>query len=459
MHAPRSARPSLGVVAAVVIAVVVLAVLGAMGLTDKSLSLDEIATLRYASLPGRRLVDLVIREQANMSAYYAAMWPWVRLADTEPWLRLPSLAAAVASVPVLFHVGRRLVGSEAAAVAAVLFALSAFVLEFALTARSYSMATLAVLLATWAYLEARARPTRWRLAGYVLAVAAATYLHFLCGLIVLAHIVHFLVSGSLAQDGRRWAWVGAGLLVACGPLVVLLALQDAGQVDWIPALSAEHVAGVVVAWLGVSTPAALALGAALLAGAVVAVRVRTAESLLVLTWSVVPIAALIVISLVKPLLISRYLLFTVPAVCLLAGLALASMPRVPRIVAMVLLVAVSATGVAAWYARPAPEWRELAAFMVRLRGATDIALYDVAYSQPAVEYYARQIDGDLPAPVTWDELALHPRRDLWVVVHLRDPAERQAIEARLAGTWELFRSYGFEGVSLRRYVPNGEGVE
>ena len=441
----------------VLLAMALLWVLGWATMADKSLSVDEIATLRYVRQPARGLAQTMLREQANMGLYYLAMAPWVRVLDTETWLRLPSLVAAVATVPALFVLGRRLVGDAAAVVAIFLFASAALVVEHAQTARAYSAATLAVVVATWLFVRALEQPDRRRLALYALAVAIATYLHFVALLIVAAHLAALLATGRSAP-WRPMLAAFAAIGSLCLPLFAILLWQDSGQIDWIPAMTPEWMASVLVSAAGGTTAITVFLAVGVAGGLLAWGRDPNPPMTLVAAWVLLPFAALVAVSLVKPLLIARYLLPFLPGVALLAGVGLVRFPKVrPPVAAAVaaigLVIGVAAVG--AWYQRPTPAWRELTAFMARVRGPHDIALYDQPAAWPPVEYYAARLEPPLTVPprVDPDRLKEHTGRALWIVVFQLDPPERAELDRRIAVDWELVRSTGFDGVSLRRYLP------
>jgi len=101
------------------------AALRLLHLGAKSLWLDEPLTVAIARLPWPQFKqNWRSGEAAFQGAYFLWMRAWLRFGHTEAWIRLPSVLFAIASIPLLYALARRLIGEKAALAAAVLFALS-----------------------------------------------------------------------------------------------------------------------------------------------------------------------------------------------------------------------------------------------------------------------------------------------------------------------------------------------
>jgi mannosyltransferase len=93
------------------------------------------------------------------------MRAWLWFGHTEAWIRLPSVLFAIASIPLLYALARRLIGEKAALAAAVLFALSPTDVYYSQEARGYTMTILLVLASTWFFVRAVEENRRARLAS------------------------------------------------------------------------------------------------------------------------------------------------------------------------------------------------------------------------------------------------------------------------------------------------------
>ncbi|WP_345155648.1 glycosyltransferase family 39 protein [Micromonospora maritima] len=299
---------------------------------------DELATWSAATRPLPDLVRLTRVIDAATGPYYALVHGWTALVGTSPTaLRLPSALAMAAAAASTARLGARLAGDRAGLLAGLLFAVLPATSRYGQEARPYALATLFAVLATLLLVDALRRPTWRRWTGYALAVAALALVHLIALTLLAAHAVVVLltaVRGPAAvvdpPDGSREApapgrRVLARWLLALLPAVVLvtpLALVARGQrgrqLDWVDPARLSDLAALPggLAQSGVVGGFLLALAA------LGAVRLGR-RALLPGAAVLLPVLLLFVAGTVVPLWVTRYLVFTVPFACLLAGAALA----------------------------------------------------------------------------------------------------------------------------------------
>jgi uncharacterized membrane protein len=81
---------------------------------SQSLFGDELFTYDTAAVGSLHdLVHAVRTTEVSPPLYFFVVWLARRVGDAQLWLRLPSLLCGVALIPVVYAVGRRLVGSSA----------------------------------------------------------------------------------------------------------------------------------------------------------------------------------------------------------------------------------------------------------------------------------------------------------------------------------------------------------
>lgn len=170
-----TARPVLIVAALTVVGVALRVVLA-----DQSLFADELST--HYVVTGRSLFDAIsiVHTDAEITPplYFALTWLTTRIGDTAELLRLPSLIAGAAAIPLVYLVGVRTVGRRAALVAAALTTLSPFMAYYSAEARGYALVVALVLLSTLALLLAvDGGRTRWWVL-YAVCTCAAVYTHY-----------------------------------------------------------------------------------------------------------------------------------------------------------------------------------------------------------------------------------------------------------------------------------------
>ena len=131
---------------------------------DQSLIGDELST--YWILDGNGLGDVLssVRSDDEITPplYFVLAWLTMKIGPDPEWVRLPSLIAGTATIPLVYLLGARTIGSRAGLVGAAVFALSPFVIYYATEARSYALMLLLLTASTLALLAAvRDRRARW----------------------------------------------------------------------------------------------------------------------------------------------------------------------------------------------------------------------------------------------------------------------------------------------------------
>lgn len=374
---------------------VVLPVLVAAGLTlpflgSSPLWADEVDSVSAALRPLPALVRLLHHQDAPLGAYYLALHGWTRIAGTSASaLRLPSALAVLVAVALTAWLGHRIIGPAGGLVAGLLLATNPFVLSFGTNARPYALALAAavgaMLLVTWAP-EA---PGRLRRLTYAGVVVIGMYAHLFFGLVVLAQLLGLLLC---RRPLRPWLLPVALAALTSSPLLLLAARQTA-EVGYLHRPGLLSLPGWLQAMAGgqgwLVAPAVLVLLAALPAGLAAWRRHG-----LLAAWLVVPGPILLLVSLVHPLYLNRYVLESAPALSLLLALCLIRRLGRPGPALAVALIALSAATSAS---------TQGAAYRYEdLRAATDAVLDrsapgDASVLLPAtvrtaVDYYLRRVD-------------------------------------------------------------------
>lgn len=306
-------------------ATVLLAVLSLWGLGHRPFWLDE-----GLSVGATRELGRTVRESGGtMALFYALLTPVSRLGIGREWLRLPSVACAVAAIPIVWATARRAFDGHVATLAALFTAGSWVVVEYAQQARSYALVLLLVSVSWWALLVAvQATDARTARRGWWLFTAAAIVAPLAHGLAILqlgGQVVWLAAGPDRARSLRR---AGTAVLGAAVVTTLLLALGANDVATWIPPVNRTQLADLVAALTGPTLVAAVALGAATIAGVAAALRRRRREAdpvrgwlaLVPVAWGVVPVAGLVVLSLARPYLVARYVAASAPGIAMLLAL-------------------------------------------------------------------------------------------------------------------------------------------
>ncbi|MFI2317668.1 hypothetical protein AMK17_34730 [Streptomyces sp. CB00072] len=232
-------------------------------------------------------------------------------------LRLPSVLAMAAAAAGVGLLGLLLAGPRAGVAAGLVFALLPQVQKYAQEGRSYAMVCAVIAWATCALVVSSSRRGRWRWTVYGFAMLLACLLHEFAVLALAAHGVTLIVSHSPKAVLRAWSVTAAGVVAGLLPLAIVSAGQSE-QVSWI----GEPVRPYP--WL-----------AAVMVGLVCARAPLRSQGTVRLTALAVPLlllpgALLLMVSLVKPIFVDRYVLFGDIGLALLLGAFLEYVHRMPR---------------------------------------------------------------------------------------------------------------------------------
>jgi len=391
------------------------AVLRLLYLDKKSFWLDEIISVSIAKLDGAGFRNIVMSWEANMALYYALLRLWWHIGQSEFAVRLLSVIPAIATVPLIYLLGRRLFSRQVGIVAALLLAVNAFHIRYSQEARSYSLYLFLVVLACWFYVEAvtqgaeeKSVHRHWIALG--LAATLAIYSHFFAALMLAV----FWVAPTLSPVRRTFPWkplllTTVAIAVATLPLGLFLVLKDKGQMDWVPPFRLRQLYDLFALLSGRGGMVLLLLcGAGLLialwdTAASWRTRVQAVESWnydFVWTWLLLPLLLTIGISLVKPMFVPRFLLLCLPPFVLLVAAGLWSIqPKWLRMTALLVLIGLSVRGVVSYYQTgfdpPEQDWRGVVHYVLSDAEPGDAIFFYHPLARLPWEYYsARSVRSD-----------------------------------------------------------------
>ncbi len=221
-------------------------------------------------------------------------------------LRLPSVLAMSVAASGVGLLGMRLAGPRAGLLAGLVFALLPQVQKYAQEGRSYAMVCALVTWATYALVVSVPRRARWRWAVYGSTMLLACLLHEFAVLALVAHGVTLVVSRVPRPVLRAWSVAAAGVVAGLLPLAIRSAGQSE-QVSWIDGPVRLRYF-LVVAVIGV-----------VCARAPLKARPPVRLSALALPILVLPGLLLLIASLVKPLFVDRYVVYSNIGIALLLG--------------------------------------------------------------------------------------------------------------------------------------------
>jgi mannosyltransferase len=325
----------------------------ALWLDSQPLWRDEVDALRFASAAWPELRASFTRMGFNGPFYHLLLRGWVGLAgESETALRFFSLWWGVLGVALTYALGGRLFGRRAGLIAALLSALSPYLVWYSQEAKMYTLVPALVLLAL-AGLHRALSGGGWRWwAVTAVATSLAFYSHILAALLIPLHVALFLVWWRRA----RTRWRGALISLACltlpylpllawqwrlvaqpretgfpryglGPMALVLLNAWSLGTARLGVPTEQLAAGLMAAagaW-GLCSPALVRTGGGI--GDRAAVRAACADRAAVLIWLALPVLSVALISTWQPIFTDRYLIWSAPALYLLVGAGLDVLAR------------------------------------------------------------------------------------------------------------------------------------
>lgn len=159
-------------------------------LATKGLWLDETFSIWMASHPVGEMLHWLVKIDQHPPLYYLLLHYWIAFNGDDPYaVRLFSVLFGIATIPIIYLIGKRIAGAVVGLAAAVFLALSLFNIYFAQEARMYTLLTfnavVAIYALVWLLTDARAvKPIGsqfrayihvWRTAGPVEPEAKAEF--------------------------------------------------------------------------------------------------------------------------------------------------------------------------------------------------------------------------------------------------------------------------------------------
>jgi mannosyltransferase len=365
--------------------------------------LDEGVSIELARLSWYNFLRILWRHEGNMVLYYAMLRAWLPFGSSEAWIRTLSVLPAVATVPAVYMLGRRLFNTRVGLVAAFLLAVNAYEVRYAQEARSYSLYPFLCVLSSLYFVRFLQEPSRRNRIGHVLTSALSVYAHFFAGLLIVAQWLSVRMAEQpelRVQTRKNWKQFA----ISISPLVLYIVTTGTGVLKWIPRPgltdlrnTAFFLTGNGGIWL------TLAYGLACVPAVIFAVRERKLQVSwdawrfrFLLLWLLFPVAFIFVISQLKPFYLIRYFVFVVPALVLLAASGLERLrSRWLLGAALVVFGVLSLRGVSSFYQQDfditREDWRSATTFLLAHAQSGDAVLFHQPIGRMPYEYYRSRI--------------------------------------------------------------------
>ena len=386
---------------------------------------DEISSYEHLDAPS--LSEFLTRERVNDAAmlplYFTVEYYWANaIGGSVLTVRALSVLCGMATLVMLYFLGRHLHGHTAGLVAALCAAFSKLLIYQSQEIRVYALTMLLALVSSYAFLRALETGKRPWWALCLTANALILLTHLFSVLFVAAQGIYLLLTRY--RQVRLWFLWGLGhVLLGVMPLLWMLSTDfDALQrhTGWIPIPNIHRLVWAyyfvyagskldamdLVRHLPWGIPVHHLLGLAMLSAVLWATfytlkvnllgppdelrHFRFSSLLFLLVWLVVPPFSLFVISrLGRPCFIERYAVYSCFPLALLAGTALASVRRPAVKWTVAALLAAILAGNMVDLRRPMrPDWKSAQPLLQEFHAKGTQVFSPKSDFGPAVIYYA-----------------------------------------------------------------------
>ena len=353
---------------------VIAAVLRFYRISHQGFWFDEANTSLEVHYSPGQMLTLIKHYESTPPLYYCVAWVWARVFGYgEVGLRSLSAVCGVLAVPVAYAAGTKLISRRAGVIAAALVAFNPLLIWYSQEARAYELVVLLTGATVLAFAYARADPSRWAVAAWVIAAGLALSTEYYAVLVVAPEALWLLYR----HWRRRELQIGLAVLVLWGiPLLWFAISQNAtGHAGWIAPIPLGPRLGQLIPQflIGYGSPAQAVLtrvaeAAALFALVLLAVRGDRVERDGALVAGGIALSGLVLNLLliaggIDDLITRNVISLWMPAALLIAGGLAVRRAGLAGIVATVVLCAIGATaaaGVAFDRNLQRPDWRGVA---------------------------------------------------------------------------------------------------
>jgi len=195
---------SAGILAGLVLVALVVRALG----LDQGLWLDEMMSITRAFRASLAKIVTSFPDENDHPLYSILAHLCIVLFGEKPWsVRLPAMLFGVATVPVLWALGREVASRTEAVAAAAILAVSYHHVWFSQNARGYSATAFFATLGAWLLLRGIAGGSRRDFLAYGVAMALGAYTHLTMVFVSVGHAAALAVFGALRANDRERATI------------------------------------------------------------------------------------------------------------------------------------------------------------------------------------------------------------------------------------------------------------
>ncbi len=298
----------------------------------QSLRLDESQSLWQTSHSPAKILNL-IGQDVHVPLYHFTLYIWrYFLGDSIEVARLLSLIFFLASIVLIYFVGKRAYNSNVGIYASILLAASAFMNWYGSEIRMYTMFVFLVLLSQYLFVSLWKNPSKKVWIGYTLISIIGMYVHYFFSLFIITQVIFYFLNTKIFPEGSFKKFIISGGLVALGFLPWIYYVKSLGsasnsQPGLIQPTTVDLFNTFSQFLFGFQTPDTNTILVSFWPIIVLLVfmflqkrQKSSPETFYFLLSFIVPVAISFAISIFyKPVFLSRYLIFTAPSLYILVS--------------------------------------------------------------------------------------------------------------------------------------------
>ncbi len=373
--------------------------------SQQSLRLDEAQSLWQSGHSPLKILNLIAQD-VHVPLYHLILYFWrFFVGNTVEAARILSLLFFLASIPAIYFLGKITHNDRVGLFAAFLLTISAFMNWYGNEIRMYSLFTFLTIVNQYFFVSLwKEEPNDNRWIWYALTAIAGIYTHYFFWLLLAAQATFFFVSRKIfpANSLRRFAGIAILLALCISPWITYVRMlhtvsNQSPQLttpttinifntfsQFLFGFQDDHLNTILLSlW-----PIAVLLGFLALRKS----NRTTPETLYLILVLIIPIVvSFFISSVLEPVYVNRYLIFTLPALYLLLSWIFSTYPARLRntLTAILVIAMVGSLSIEALSATtPVKEnYREASDYLSANALPQDVIVISAPFTIYPVEYY------------------------------------------------------------------------
>lgn len=293
---------------------------------------DESLTMSFCEAQWHSFWHIMWTREMNMVAYYLIVRPWISIGRQVAFVRGLSALFSIATIPVLYALGRKLFNENVGLLAAGLLTINAFHIKYAQNARSYSMFVFLVTLATLLLVNnIKNENPKWN--AYTCVWVLTVYTHVFAFWFLAAHLIVMMCTGLRPKVKQL-----ACLFVGIAPMALWTASHRGLPLTWVHPTTGQKVAELFEILAGNDGFFLLFITVVAMVASVTRPREEQTGVTLLLIWAFAPVVLTILASCIQPCFMPRFLIPCLPATTLLTAASIERFKPLPAVVLLALIV-------------------------------------------------------------------------------------------------------------------------